>query len=105
MFEQLLESPLVHILVGALPATMLGVLAHRQSVKADRVAELSGIASSQRSGTAQVIEGMNALADNLQVDNAQLRIAVRECATNMALVMTERDDLLRQVRQLAKEGG
>lgn len=98
-----LEEPVVLVLIGAIPSFVLGFLAYRRSIKVDKVAELSGIASSQTAGIEQVIGGLNTLTDSLQVDNKILRENIAQCALRLERALTEKDELLKQVERLSRE--
>jgi chromosome segregation ATPase len=95
-------------LIGAIGGILLGVLGYRRSRHVDAVSEKSGVATETRAGTAQVIDGLMALLDQVQEDNRDNRIqfrevrdAVRQAAVRLAEVTVERD-LARQERDEAR---
>lgn len=92
------------ILIG-LPATALGFLAYWRSRKVDAVAEQSGVANESRAGTAQIIEGLNSLIDNLQIDNKQFRDDIRYCASRLDAISIERDRFREEVARLRRRYG
>lgn len=100
----LIESPIVLVLVGAIPSFVLGILAYRRSVRADKVAEQSGIVSSQTAALKLVIEGLNNLADSLQEDNKILRLNVNDCAAKLQKALAERDALHKQLQEILSRG-
>lgn len=59
-------NEIVIALVAAVPAFLIGFLAYRRSIKVDKVSAQSGVASDQRAGTQQLIEGLNTLLDQAQ---------------------------------------
>lgn len=91
-------------LIG-LPATILGILAYRQSRKVDAVAEQSGVATETRAGTAQIIEGLNNLVDNLQEDNKVFRDELKYLTQTLGAVVLERDELRKEVARLRRKYG
>lgn len=86
----------------AVPATVLGYLAHRRSRQVDQTSAQSGIASNHRAGTAQVIEGLTALIDQLQEDNTTFRTEVRELAGRLGVITAERDECRAEVGRLKR---
>lgn len=95
-------NDVVIALVAAIPAFIIGVLAYRRSLKVDQVSEQSGVASNHRAGTAQVLDGLNALVDQLQEDNASFRIDIKDLAARLNVVTLERDALKLEVARLKK---
>lgn len=87
----------------AVPATVLGYLAHRRSRQVDAASAQSNVASSHQAGTAQVIQGLNALIDQLQEDNTTFRQDIRALAVRLDRVTTERDALRIEVADLKKK--
>ena len=92
------------ILIG-LPATILGLLAYRRSRKVDAVAEQAGVAIEARAGTAQIIEGLNALVDNLQTDNKVFRDDFKFFTERLNECFAEREKLRQEVARLRKKYG
>jgi hypothetical protein len=85
-------------LVGAIGGVLLGFLGYRRSKHVDAVSAKSGVATETRAGTAQVIDGLMALLDQLQEDNrdtrsilAESRESVRMAAVRLEEVTIERD--------------
>lgn len=73
----------------AVPATLIGYLAHRRSKKVDTASAQSGVASNHRAGTQQVIEGFTGLVDQLQQENDKLRSDAAERATRLEALTLE----------------
>lgn len=71
-----MDNAAVVAVIAGVPSFLLGFLAYRRSVKVDAVAAQSGVATLSQSGTAQIIEGLNRLVDQLQEDNAAFRADV-----------------------------
>jgi len=97
-------------LIGAIGGILLGVLGYRRSRHVDAVSEKSGVATETRAGTAQVIDGLMALLDQVQEDNRDNRIqfrevrdAVRSCAVRLAEVTAERDLARRERDEAGRE--
>src|SRR5688572_27423201 len=100
----MMDTVVQALLIG-LPATVLGLLAYRRSRRVDAVAAQSGIATETRAGTAQIIEGLNHLIDNLQEDNAVIRADFKYLTTRLDTVIEERDALRREVAELRRKYG
>ena len=92
------------ILIG-LPATILGFLALRRSRKVDAVAEQSGVATESRAGTAQIIDGLNQLIDNLQEDNKQFREDLKFVQQRNSARDAECDKLREEIARLRQKHG
>lgn len=90
-------------LIAAVPAFLIGFLAYRRSLKVDEVSEQSGLASNHRAGTAQVIEGLNKLIDQLQEDNESFRRDIKDLAARLVVITAERDALKLEVARLRKK--
>ena len=86
-------------------ALALGVLGYQRSRHVDRISEQSGVATDTRAGTAQIIEGLNGLIDNLQEDNKEFRADIRACALRLDTITTERDGLKRELARLRRRYG
>lgn len=63
--------------------------AFRLSKKKDAVSAQSGVASNHREGTAQVIEGLNGLINQLQEENLKLRASAEDRATRLDAMTLE----------------
>lgn len=92
-------------LVVGLPGITVAVLAYRRSRKVDAVSEKTGIAANGRAGTAQVIEGLKVLIDNLQEDNKAFRDDIRSLTLRLDVVAAERDAFRLEVARLRKRYG
>lgn len=79
---------LIASIVG-LPSITIAVLAYRRSRKVDAVSEKLGITANGRAGTAQIIEGLNSLIDQLQEENGRLRIEATNRATRLESMTLE----------------
>lgn len=97
---QWLEHPLILILAGAIVPSILGIMAYRRGVIADRKAELSESRNTSIASVAQIIQGLESLGDSLQEDNKVLRENIRQCAIKLELVVAEKNDLLKELREL-----
>lgn len=89
----------------AAPSFALGYLAYRRSRTVDAVSAQSGVASDTRAGTAQVIDGLNKLIDNLQEDNKDFRDDIKQCALDLKAVVVERDELRLELARLRRRYG
>jgi len=89
------------LLIGA-PSFALGYMALQRSRKVDAISAQSGVATDARAGTAQIIEGLNRLIDNLQEDNASFREDIRYLTVRLDAVTKERDDLRIRLNRLAR---
>lgn len=92
------------ILIG-LPATFLGLMAYIRSLRVDAVAEQSGVATETRAGTAQIIQGLNDLIDNLQTDNKVFRDDIKYLTLRLDAFAAEREELRKEVARLRRKYG
>jgi len=92
-------------LVAAVSSLFLGVSAYFRSRKVDKVSMLSGAASDTRAGTAQIIDALNTLVDQLQEDNVSFRADVALMAVRLETLTTERDVLKRELTRLRRRYG
>lgn len=97
-------------LVGVVGGMAVSLLGYRRSRKVDAVSAQSGIASETRAGTAQVIDALNALLDQVQEDNKEFRAegrefkeAIRQCADHLTQVSAERDEARRERDEARQE--
>jgi septal ring factor EnvC (AmiA/AmiB activator) len=102
----------VYGLVVGLPSFLLGYLAYRRSRKVDAISAQSGVATETRAGTAQIIEGLNQLIDQLQDDNRSFREDIKSMTENIRYLTArldarevERDQLKRRLNQLNRKYG
>lgn len=95
-----LDHPLILVLAGAIVPSILGILAYRRGVIADRKAELSESKNNSIASVAQIIQGLESLSESLQVDNKILRENIRQCALKLDHVVAEKDHLLQELRRL-----
>lgn len=98
------ENPAVIGLIVALPSALLGWLGYRRSRQNDLVAERAGIATSQSASIGQVVEGMDRLVANLQADNRELREHVKELNLKLDQIISECQDLKRELAALSRPG-
>ena len=98
-------NPVLQALLIGLPATVLGFLAWWRSRRVDAIAEQSGAVTETRAGTAQIIEGLNQLIDNLQEDNAVVREGFRFLTQRLDEITKERDALRAEVAELRRRYG
>lgn len=92
-------------LVGVVGGVALGYLGYRRSRQVDKVSAQSGAANETRAGTAQLIDGFNLFADQVQEDNKEFRAALRECAAKVERLSAERDEALREVARFRRRFG
>lgn len=90
-------------LVGATVSLAIGILGHRRSKKVDATSAQSGVATDHRAGTAQVLEGLNTLIDQLQEDNTGFRAEIKALVVRLDAVSAERDALKLEVARLRKK--
>lgn len=97
-------------LLGVLGGTTLGYLGWHRSRQVDATSAQSGVASETRAGTAQVIDALNALLDQVQEDNREFRAegrefkeAIRACAAHLEVVTAERDEARRERDEARRE--
>lgn len=100
---------------GAASLTV-GILGYLHSKKVDATAAQAGVTSETRAGTAQIIDGLNGLVDQLQEDNTALREALRDQAKHYverldeidrkcALMKTELDRFRRRYGDVIADNG
>lgn len=92
-------------ITAGLPSIVVAVLTYRRSTKVDSVAAQAGIATESRAGTAQIIEGLNGLIDNLQEDNVAFRDEVRYLTGRMTELIAEGDACRRKLNDLHRRYG
>lgn len=90
---------------GMFGGTILAYLAYRRSVKVDRISAQSGAVDSARAGTAQIIEGLNNLIDNLQEDNKAFREDLKHITGRLEECMTAREVLKHELLRLRRKYG
>lgn len=105
-----LDHPLILMLAGAVLPTIMGILAYRRGVVADKTADRAESERSRAASVALIIQGLNDLLDSFREDNKDLREQVRiirddarACAVKLELTVTERDDLLQEVKRLTEK--
>lgn len=102
---QWLEHPLILILAGAIVPSILGIMAYRRGVIADRKAELSESRNTSIASVAQIIQGLESLGDSLQEDNKVLRENIRQCAIKLEQAMADKNALLEEIQRLNRQAG
>lgn len=98
------EQVFTALLIG-LPSFLLGYLAYRRARKVDAVAAQSGVITETRAGTAQIIEALNLLVDQLQDDNRTFREDIKYLTLRLDAIAKERDELKRQLSRLQRKYG
>lgn len=73
ILADILSNPALVGLIVGLPATVLGVIALRRTMKVDRDAAATAAISAGATAARDVVKGLNTLIDNLQEDNQMLR--------------------------------
>lgn len=93
----------ITLIVGTVGGVLIGYLGYHRSRKVDAVSAQAGVASETRAGTAQVIEALNAIIDQIQEDNRdfreqgkEFRDALRQCAERVTGLSAELDSALRE---------
>lgn len=99
------QGNVVQAIVIGLPSIGISYLAYRQSKKVDAVAEQSGIVTETRAGTAQIIEALNQLIDNLQDDNRSFREDIKYLTLRLDAISKERDELKQKLNQMMRKYG
>lgn len=101
---------------GPAAVVIVGYLTHKRSLRVDKITEQSGVTTESRAGTAQIIEGLNQLIDNVQEDNQGFRDDLRACAARLDEVTRymsqriedvtrERDELTRKLNRMYRKHG
>ena len=78
---------------------------HLKSKRVDAISAQSGIAANGRAGTAQILEGLNTLIDQLQEDYQGARNDIVHLRDRLQVVAAERDALTLEVARLRKRYG
>lgn len=99
------SSTVIVALVGAAVSLTIAFLGHRRSKLVDATSAQSGVASNHRAGTAQVLEGLNDLVDQLQEDNQSFRLDIKDLAARLNVVTLERDALKLELARLRRKYG
>lgn len=98
------EQAIYGLLIG-LPSFLLGYLAYRRARKVDAVAAQSGVITETRAGTAQIIEALNLLVDQLQDDNRTFREDIKYLTLRLDAIAKERDELRQKLIRLQRKYG
>lgn len=99
------STAVVVALVGATVSLAIGILGHRRSKQVDATSAQSGVASNHREGTAQILEGLNTLIDQLQEDNTGFRTELRDLVVRFDAVTAERNTCWAEIARLRKKYG
>lgn len=97
------SNPIVIGIVVAIPSSILGYLGYKRSVKSDKVAADSTIASTHAAAINQVIDGLNKLIDGLQEDNKELRSSILSLSIKLKEAIEENSKLVKQVENIKKK--
>lgn len=97
-----MDPAIVVALVGGSVSLTAAVMGYRRSKVVDATSAQSGAANNHRAGTAQILEGLNDLVDQLQEDNASFRLDIKDLAARLNVVTLERDALKLEVARLKK---
>lgn len=92
-----------YALIAAALSAPMAILAYRRSIKVDKVAEKAGIATETRAGTAQIIEGLSMLIDNLQEDNKAFRDEVKYLTERIKVIISECDRVKTELQNLQRK--
>lgn len=103
--DNIWSNPIIVGVVVAIPSFILGYLGYIRSVKSDKVAEDSTIASTNTAAINQVIDGLNKLVDGLQEDNKDLRESVVSLSIKLKETIKENSELVKQVENIKKKYG
>lgn len=98
------RDAILAILIGV-PSLVIGLLSWVRSRKVDAVAAQSGALTETRAGTAQIIEGLNLLIDQLQDDNKTFRDDIKYLTLRLDAIAKERDELRRELNRLQRKYG
>lgn len=98
-------DPALAGLLTAAGGVGIAYLAHRAGRRKDRVTEQSGVVTQDRAGTAQIIEGLNLLIDQLQEDYARIREDLQRCAARLDPIATRLEEALREIARLRHKYG
>ena len=94
--------------ITAAPIVVAGVVAwwgYRRSIRVDAVSEKSGVATETRAGTAQIIDGLNSLVDQLQEGTASHRETIKFLTERIDRVLAENVELRLDNARLRKRYG
>jgi len=94
--------------ITAGPVVVAGAVAwwgYRRSIRVDAVSEKSGVATETRAGTAQIIDGLNLLVDQLQEGTASHRETIRFLTERIDKVLAENAELRLDNARLRKRYG
>lgn len=103
--DNIWSNPIIVGVVVAIPSFILGYLGYLRSIKSDKVAEDSTIASTNTAAINQVIDGLNNLIDGLQEDNKDLRESVISLSVKLKETIRENSQLAKQVEDIRKKYG
>lgn len=100
-------STLIVGLILGIPAFALGVAGLIRSFRVDKSTAKQAVDTARGSEVQQIIDGLNALVDNLQADNLITRESAQslsarliECGARLSECVKDRDDLRRQLDDL-----
>lgn len=99
------DNPVIASITIGLPSFLLGYLAYRRSVRADKISEQSGIASNKTEGIAQALDGMNKLVVSL---NAYILLLQADSAVDkedIKILTIQRDTLQKELNRMYKKYG
>lgn len=99
------RTAVIVAVVGAAVSLTIGFLGHQRSKKVDATSAQSGVASHHQAGTAQIIEGLNRLVDQLQEDNSDFRQDIEKLVVRLEVITVERDALRLEVVRLRRKYG
>lgn len=97
------NNPIVVGLAIGFPASVLGYLAYRRTIKLDRAAAASAVATTQSDAVKQVIEGLNTINENLQEDNEVLRQNLKELGKLLETSLKENRRLKKEAANLNRK--
>lgn len=100
-----MDPAIVVALVGGSVSLTAAVMGYRRSKVVDATSAQSGAANNHRAGTAQILEGLNDLIDQLQENNETIRSDIKDLAARLQVVTAERDALRIEVARLRRKYG
>lgn len=100
---RLIDSPAVISLIVGLPTSAGVYFAYRIARQKDKADEQSSNDAHDVLVTAQVIDGMNKIAMNLQEDNRNLRLLVTNLQENLARIETQYRELTESCGRIERE--
>lgn len=100
-----MSGDMILTVLGLITTAVVAFGVYRRGRKADAVTEQSGLAGNNRAGTAQIIDGLNQLVDQLQDDYKEARFDIKALVIRLDGITKERDDLRLELARLRHRYG